>query len=56
MCNRLMLIGMIPILAQLLVCMGRKMEQGREIIPWPKRSKVGGEGSLVVLLLAERAP
>ena len=55
MCSSLTLMGMTPILAQLLVCTGRKMEQGRKIIPYPKRSKVGGgEGGLVVLLLAEQ--
>lgn len=42
--NRLMLIGMIPILAQLPACTGRKMEQGPKTIPYQKRSKVGEEG------------
>ena len=39
-----MLIGMNPILAQLLACTGRKMEQGCKIIPYQKRSKVGRGG------------
>ena len=50
-----MLIGMTPILAQLLACTGWKMEQGRKIIPWPKRSKVGGAGGLIGLLCSQRA-
>jgi hypothetical protein len=49
------LVGMTPILAQLLACTGRKMEQGRKIIPYQKRSKVGGERGLIGLLCSQRA-
>ena len=50
-----MLVGMIPILAQPSACTGPKMEQGRESIPYSKRSKVGGEGGLIGLLCSRNA-